>query len=903
MFSTMLRWIVPSENDRLLKRYGALVTQINGLEPRMQALTDEAFPQQTAAFRERLEAGEDLDDLLPEAFALVREASRRVNNERHFDVQLMGGIAMHEGRIAEMKTGEGKTLSSTAPVYLNALTGRGVHVVTPNDYLARRDSEWMGAIYHFLGLKVGLIQHGMTDAPRRDAYAADITYGTNNEFGFDYLRDNMKFRLDDYVQRPYYFAVVDEVDSILIDEARTPLIISGPTEDSTDKYYQIQKLMHGLHREIRKEEVPKLEAHELHDIQENWKELDNHAVVREGDYAKDEKSRAITLTDHGSQVLEQRLRGAGMMAEGNLFDFEHIEVLHHVNQALKANYLFKRDVDYVVAEGKVVIVDEFTGRLMPGRRFSDGLHQALEAKENVTIERESQTYASITFQNYFRMYEKLAGMTGTAKTEEEEFKKIYNMPVAVIPTNRPMVRDDQADVIYKTHSAKINAVVEDIKAIHETGQPVLVGTISIEASEEFSRRLKAERVPHTVLNAKYHEQEAEIISGAGENGRVTIATNMAGRGTDIKLGEGVVALGGLFIIGTERHESRRIDNQLRGRAGRQGDPGASRFYLSLEDDLMRIFGGERIAGLMTRLRVEEDEAITHVLISRAIENAQKKVEAHNFELRKHVLEYDDVMNKQREVIYGRRREILGGEVSDILLDMGEDVVNELVDTHTASRHLDEWDLDSLQTQFIAAFGAAPDVDFEDPALSSNMLGERLVAQMERLYQEKRGHLAALLAETRGAAPGDEEVEAVYADFQRQVLLGISDNLWKDHLLSMDHLREGIGLVGYAQKKPIDEYKRSAFAMFTDLMDRISREAVSTFFRAQLGTAAPQPEPRREPENLSFTHGELPEEAPKAQPARRAANKLGRNDTCHCGSGKKYKNCHMRIEQQEGRQAG
>ncbi|HEX9843879.1 MAG TPA: preprotein translocase subunit SecA, partial [bacterium] len=598
-----------------------------------------------------------------------REASRRVNNERHFDVQLMGGMAMHEGRIAEMKTGEGKTLSSTAPVYLNALTGRGVHVVTPNDYLARRDSEWMGAIYHFLGLKVGLIQHGMTDEPRREAYAADITYGTNNEFGFDYLRDNMKFRLGDYVQRPFHYAIVDEVDSILIDEARTPLIISGPTEESTEKYYLIHKVMHGLSREVRKEEVTKLPQSEMRDLRPDWEqEIDDKAVIREGDYSLDEKSRTITLTEQGGQLMEERLRKAGLLTQGSLFDIENIELLHHANQALRANYMFRRDVDYVVAEDKVVIVDEFTGRLMPGRRFSDGLHQALEAKEGVRIERESQTYATITFQNYFRMYEKLAGMTGTAKTEEEEFQKIYGMDVLVVPTNRPMVRVDHPDVIYKTKAAKQRAVVRDIEEVHERGQPVLVGTVSIEASEQFSAQLKRTGIRHTVLNAKYHEQEAEIIAHAGEPGQVTIATNMAGRGTDIKLGPGVPELGGLFIIGTERHESRRIDNQLRGRAGRQGDPGSTRFYLSLEDDLMRIFTGERVKNLMDRMGMPDDEPIEHPWVTKSVENAQRKVEQRNFDIRKNVLEYDDVMNAQRKTVYALRQDLLLGRYAPEEMD-------------------------------------------------------------------------------------------------------------------------------------------------------------------------------------------------------------------------------------------
>ena len=911
---TVLRFFVGTRNERLVRSMKPKVDEIVSMFPETNKLTDDELKAKTAEFKNRLRDGATLDDLLVEAFACVREASWRmlggkrwvtdprsgeeIPYKAHFPVQLMGGMVLHQGMISEMVTGEGKTFVATLAAYLNALDGRGVHVITVNDYLARRDAEEQGRVLGLLGMTCGWIQSDMDNEERRAMYGRDVTYGTNNEFGFDYLRDNMKFRLQDYVQRPYYYAIVDEVDSILIDEARTPLIISGPTEESTDKYYKIQQLIHGLGREIRREEVSKLSQHEVHDIREDWEQLEDKDVVREGDYAMDEKSRAISLTEQGSHLLEERLRKAAMLGEGSLFDFEQIEVLHHVNQALKAHYLFKRDVDYVVNEGKVVIVDEFTGRLMPGRRFSDGLHQALEAKEGVTIERESQTYASITFQNYFRMYEKLAGMTGTAKTEEEEFKKIYGMPVAVIPTNRPMIRDDQADVIYKTRRGKLRAVVEDIRDINETGQPVLVGTISIETSEEFSRALKQVGVAHTVLNAKYHEQEAEIIAGAGERGRVTIATNMAGRGTDIKLGEGVVELGGLFIFGTERHESRRIDNQLRGRAGRQGDPGASRFYLSLEDDLMRIFGGERIANLMTRLRVEEDEAITHVLISRAIENAQKKVEGHNFELRKHVLEYDDVMNRQREIIYGRRREILGGDVEDTLLDMADEVVEDMVGLHIAGKHVDQWDVEGLRTQFQATFGMLPSIDWDDRDISAESIRDALVAEAEQIYRGKRAALRALLESVRGTPPSDEEVDGVYADFGRQVLLSINDAMWKDHLLSMDYLREGIGLVGYAQKKPIDEYKREGFEMFTDLMFRISKEATSTFFRAQFGSEVPKPVQREEPKELSYTHGEEPAQKPRRQPVRKVV-KLGRNDKCHCGSGKKYKNCHMRLEQQSG----
>ncbi|MDH4247998.1 MAG: preprotein translocase subunit SecA, partial [Deltaproteobacteria bacterium] len=680
-------------------------------------------------------------------------------------------------------------------------------------------------------------------------------YGTNNEFGFDYLRDNMKYRLEDYVQRPFNFAIVDEVDSILIDEARTPLIISGPTDETTDKYYLIQKVIHGLAREIRKEEVDKLLPSELHGLKEGWEqEFEDRAVVREGDYALDEKSRTISLTERGGTLMEERLKKQNLLILEGLFDLENIGLLHHVNQALKANYLFRRDVDYVVKDGQVVIVDEFTGRLMPGRRFSDGLHQALEAKEGVKIEKESQTYATITFQNYFRMYAKLAGMTGTAKTEEEEFIKIYGMEVFEAPTNRDMVRMDLPDVIYKTHEGKFRAVVKDIATISASGQPILVGTVSIESSEELSRLLKKAGVEHTVLNAKYHEMEAQIVAEAGLSGKVTIATNMAGRGTDIKLGPGVAELGGLFIIGTERHESRRIDNQLRGRSGRQGDPGASRFYLSLEDDLMRIFGGERIAGLMTRLNVEEDEAITHVFITRAIEKAQKRVEAHHFEIRKHVLEYDDVMNKQREVVYGTRKEILGGDVENVLLDMADEVLENMVSLHTEESKSAEWDHEGLETQFQATFGLPTQMDWGHASTQGDDPRKPLMARVESAYQEKRESLRRMISDARGGEAPETEVTSVFHDFQRHVLLNVMDAQWKDHLLSMDHLREGIGLVGYAQKKPIDEYKREGFSLFQDLMFRISKEVVTTFYRTQFGLEAPRPV-ERPASKLSYTHGD------------------------------------------------
>ena len=632
--------ILGNENLKTLKSYQKVVSKINALEAETKALDDGDFPLKTADFQAKLKADKGLDDLIPEAFALVREASRRVIGERHYDVQLLGGLALHHGNIAEMATGEGKTLSSTCPVYLNALDGKGVHIITPNDYLAKRDSQWMGQIFKFLGLKVGLIQHGIYDEERRNAYAADITYGTNNEFGFDYLRDNMKYSLEDYVQRDFNFAVVDEVDSILIDEARTPLIISGPTEDNIEKYHQINKFVYGLSREIRKEEVGKLPQDQMHNISDNLEELEDHDIVRDGDFALDERARSINLTDQGSVKIEERLQDM-LVKDTSLFDYDNMEILHHVNQALKAHYMFNKDVDYVVQEGQVIIVDEFTGRLMPGRRFSDGLHQALEAKEGVTIERENQTLATITFQNYFRLYSKLSGMTGTAETEKNEFKKIYNLGVVVVPTNKPLARKDLSDVVFKTVDAKYRATVDRISELNQKGQPVLVGTVSIEVSESISKLLKKEGIAHEVLNAKHHEREAEIISAAGQFGAVTIATNMAGRGTDIKPSQETLEVGGLFVLGTGRHDSRRIDNQFRGRSGRQGDPGASQFLLSLEDDLLRIFGGERISNLMDKLNIEEDEPIEHVFITKAIGNAQRKVEGYHFDMRKHVLEYDD----------------------------------------------------------------------------------------------------------------------------------------------------------------------------------------------------------------------------------------------------------------------
>ena len=889
--------IFGNENAKTLKGYWKVVEKINELEPEMQAIEDKDFSKKTAEFQTRLEDGESLDDLIPEAFALVREASQRVIGERHYDVQLQGGLALHHGNIAEMATGEGKTLSSTCPVYLNALTGKGVHIITPNDYLAKRDSNWMGAIFEFLGLSVGLIQHGLYDDDRRRAYADDITYGTNNEFGFDYLRDNMKYSLEEYVQREFNFAVVDEVDSILIDEARTPLIISGPTEDNVEKYHQINKFVYGLSREIRKEEVGKLPQDQMHNIAENLEELEDHDIVRDGDYALDERARSINLTDHGSVKIEGRLQDL-LVKDTSLFDYENMEILHHVNQALKAHYMFNKDVDYVVQEGQVIIVDEFTGRLMPGRRFSDGLHQALEAKEGVNVERENQTLATITFQNYFRLYKKLSGMTGTAETEKNEFKKIYNLGVVVIPTNKPLARKDLSDVVFKTVDAKYRATINRIKELNENGQPVLVGTVSIEVSEAISKLLRKIGIEHEVLNAKHHEREAEIISNAGHFGAVTIATNMAGRGTDIKPAPETLEVGGLFVLGTGRHDSRRIDNQLRGRSGRQGDPGASQFLLSLEDDLLRIFGGERISNLMDKLNIEEDEPIEHVFITKAIGNAQKKVEGYHFDIRKHVLEYDDVMEKQRSIIYSRRRDILGDEVHDLILEMSDGVIDQMMAQHCQDKYADQWDVQGFNRAFEGVFAKIPDEKWHEDELKPDEHTEKFYGWIEDLYKEKIEFFRKVAELNFETDVSDEDRKEVFGqmilDLERQVLLKVNDNLWKDHLLSMDHLREGIGLVGYAQKKPLDEYRKQAFEMFSDLMDRIDYEAISTFYKLTIAHPLAEPEPAPQLQDVEFIHGEV--EAPAAEAKKkkpqpiRAQPSVGRNEPCPCGSGKKYKKC-------------
>ncbi len=839
MITNLLTKIFGSKNERELKRLQPIIEKVNGLEPEISALSDEGLKARTVRFKERIDNGESIDELLPEAFATVREASVRTLEMRHFDVQLIGGIVLHKGMIAEMKTGEGKTLAATLPAYLNALTGKGVHIITVNDYLAKRDMEWMGKIYNYLGLSVDNIIHGLDDPERQKAYAADITYGTNNEFGFDYLRDNMKFEKESLVQQELNFAIVDEVDSILIDEARTPLIISGPAEKSTGLYYQVNGI------------IPRLK--------------------RDSDYTIDEKARSAVLTEDGIAHAEQ------MLKIDNLYDPKYIEILHHINQALKAHALFKLDVDYIVKNGEVLIVDEFTGRLMPGRRYSEGLHQALEAKENVKIENENQTLASITFQNYFRMYNKLAGMTGTADTEAAEFKKIYNLDVSVIPTNMSMIRHDFPDAIYKTKREKFNAALEEIIEKHRAKQPVLVGTISIDVSESFSKKLKKRGIPHTVLNAKNHGREAEIVSMAGQMGAVTISTNMAGRGTDIVLGDGVAELGGLHIIGTERHESRRIDNQLRGRSGRQGDSGSSRFYLALEDDLLRIFGGDRITGIMEKLGMEEGEPIEHNLISRAIENAQKKVEGHNFDIRKHLIEYDDVMNQQREVIYRHRREALRGEnLKDSILGMIRDKAEEISDLFVDERTFpEEWDWkgvnETLFKQFNYRFNKM-DNDTLD-GLNQEGLAQMIYESANKIYETKEELIGAIDCR----------------QLERMVMLQSVDNLWKDHLLSMDHLKEGIGLRGYAQQNPLLIYKKEGFDMFQDMISRIKEETLEILFRIQIAEPEKIDEFKQPKEQeLIFSSGD--ESDAKKKPVKRESTKIGRNQSCPCGSGKKYKKC-------------
>ena len=846
MIGFLVRKIFGSKNDRFLKKLRPLVAKINALEPEMQALADEELPQRLAVYREQVQNGEkDLDAVLPEVFALVREASTRVLGMRHYDVQLLGAMALHNGKIAEMKTGEGKTLVATLAVILNSLEGKGVHVVTVNDYLAKRDAEWMGRLYNFLGLSVGVIVAGLSDEQRKEAYGADITYGTNNEFGFDYLRDNMKFYAEQLVQRGHHYAIVDEVDSILIDEARTPLIISGASDESTDLYQKVDEVVRTLEKEKH--------------------------------YTVDEKGKTASLTDEGVLYVEEQL------GIENLYDTANITAQHHVLQSLKAHTVFRRDVDYIVKDDQVVIVDEFTGRLMAGRRFSDGLHQALEAKEHVTVAAENQTLASITFQNYFRMYDKLSGMTGTADTEAVEFAQIYGLEVSTIPPNRPMVRKDMPDLIYRTRREKMQAIIQAIKELHATGQPVLVGTISIETSGLISQLLKREDVPHSVLNAKHHAQEAEIVAQAGQAGKVTIATNMAGRGTDIKLGEGVVELGGLHILGTERHESRRIDNQLRGRSGRQGDPGSSRFYLSLEDDLMRLFGSDRLSGLMQKLGMQEGEPIENNMVSRAIENAQKRVEGHHFEIRKTLLDYDNVMNQQRTVIYSLRRDLMQEPDLEPILN---EYLSDLLDDMYAGLEVSK---------------AARDIEDEKPVrarLSEVMNIDRVLPGDAPLptREEAQELVLSIMAQLR------EEAGPLYADLLRYFLLEELDRGWKEHLRNMDFLRDGIGLRGYGQRDPKLEYKREGFNMFQELLVHIREGAFRALTRVRVEqrptevaeevVAAPEPEPmfqhKEQPQQLSYSNE--PEDLLGAPAQAKAENKPGRNDPCPCGSGKKYKKC-------------
>jgi len=988
MLLDTLQKIFGSKNERELNRLKPLVMAINEQEPALMKLSNAELQAKTAEFRQRLSRGEKLDDLLIEAFAVVREASRRTLGQRHFDVQLIGGIVLHQGKIAEMKTGEGKTLAATLPVYLNALTSQGVHVVTVNDYLAKRDANWMGGIYNFLGLSVGVIVHELNDAERQQAYRCDITYGTNNEFGFDYLRDNMKFRLEDMVQRELNYAIVDEVDSILIDEARTPLIISGPVEQPEEGFYEelkplVIRLRQNQSRLIQTifEEASKL----LEQDPQSEEAIERLLLIKRGDpknprfldliahkpvlktridrlesylsgqkilsqfdgrlfCAIDERSNAVELTEKGLEILSKGRADAFVvpsLEEGyqeidshdGLTPAEKIQArreleahhrqtserIHTIHQLVKAYWLFEKDVNYVIKDGQVIIVDEFTGRMMPGRRWSDGLHQAIEAKEAVKVAEEYQTLATITFQNYFRMFKKLAGMTGTADTEAAEFKKIYNLDVVVIPTNRPMIRQDFADVIYRTQREKYKAVVEEVKDCYHRGQPVLVGTISIENSEKLSQMLKQEKIPHQVLNAKYHEMEANIIAQAGRFRSVTISTNMAGRGTDIMLGgnpEGlareearrrkvdpstdpagqqkileemgsltaeeykkVIEVSGLHVLGTERHESRRIDNQLRGRSGRQGDPGTSRFYLSLEDNLLRIFGSQRISGVMSRLGMEEDQPIEHSLITRAIENAQKRVEAHNFDIRKHLLEYDDVMNKQREVIYGQRRRVLSqdgvsGEIQEIIEELAEGLVESIADEKA---YPEEWDYRRLNESLLRLFCCGLNLRAEETSgMTREKLRENVLNQVKETYRRK---------EVEFGAEAMRHIEKV-------IYLQSLDSLWKEHLLAMDHLKEGIGLRGYGQRNPLQEYQKEGYEMFMELIQRIKEETIEKLFQIQLARreeVAQLAPVRQQP--LVFSHGEEVEE--KQKPVKREGKKVGRNDPCPCGSGKKYKKCHGR----------
>jgi preprotein translocase subunit SecA len=904
MVTSLLRKVFGSRNERTLKRLSKTVKKINALESEVKDLSDEQLRARTDEFRKRYQDGQSLEQLLPEAFAVVREGSRRVLGMRHFDVQLIGGMVLHEGKIAEMRTGEGKTLVATLFAYLNALSGKGVHVVTVNDYLASRDANWMGQLYSFLGLTTGVAVAGMSHDEKKAAYAADITYGTNNEFGFDYLRDNMAFRSEEKVQRELNAAVVDEVDSILIDEARTPLIISGPLDSNSDLY------------PVMKDLVPKLVRQEEED--------------GPGDYSVDEKQKSIHLTEDGHQRVEDLLEKAGLIDEGqSLYDAANLTLMHHLNAALRAHALFQKDVDYIVQNGQVVIVDEFTGRTMPGRRWSEGLHQAVEAKEGVPIQNENQTLASITFQNYFRLYGKLSGMTGTADTEAAEFQQIYGLEVVVIPTNKDMIRDDMGDLVYLTEKEKFDAVAEDIRDCTKRGQPVLVGTTSIETSEYLSNKLKQEKIDHEVLNAKQHTREAQIVAQAGRPGMVTIATNMAGRGTDIVLGgnlqseladlenadehtvarinkewavrhQQVLDAGGLHIIGTERHESRRVDNQLRGRAGRQGDPGSSRFYLSLQDNLMRIFASDRVSGLMQKLGMQEGEAIEHPWVSKAIANAQRKVEGHNFNIRKNLLEFDDVANDQRKVVYEQRNELMAtDDVSETIEAVRADIVNGVIDHFIPPGSMDEqWDVsgleDALETEFALRLEIQRWLD-EDDNLHEENLREKILEEIEKAYRVKEQQAGA----------------ETMRNFEKAIMLQVLDQTWKEHLAAMDYLRQGIHLRGYAQKDPKQEYKREAFQMFTGMLDRVKHEVVSILskvqVRAESDVEAVESQ-RRSTAPMQFRHDEASamQESPggqqgpdsraaeQAKPFVRDGRKIGRNEPCPCGSGKKYKQCHGKL---------
>jgi preprotein translocase subunit SecA len=908
MVSKLLSKLFGSRNERTIKRMTKVVNKINALEESIQALSDAELRAKTDEFRQRLADGASLDDLLPEAFAVVREAGKRTLGMRHFDVQLIGGMVLNEGRIAEMRTGEGKTLVATLFAYLNALPGRGVHVVTVNDYLARRDAEWMSKLYNFLGLTVGVSVGGMSSEEKRAAYHADITYGTNNEFGFDYLRDNMAFSMQEKVQRDLYAAVVDEVDSILIDEARTPLIISGPTDDNSDLYIRMNEIVPRLVRQAPKE--------------------DDEDEGGPGDYSVDEKQKQVYLTEEGHEHVEQELARAGLLAEGqSLYDAANLTLMHHLNAALRAHVLYQKDVAYIVKDNQIVIVDEFTGRTMPGRRWSEGLHQAIEAKEGVRIQNENQTLASITFQNYFRLYEKLAGMTGTADTEAAEFQQIYGLEVVVIPTNRDMIRNDMGDLVFLTFEEKFNAILEDIRDCQQRGQPVLVGTTSIETSEYLSKLLDKEQIAHQVLNAKQHEREAHIIAHAGRPGTVTIATNMAGRGTDIVLGgsleaelaqlgeeadaaarqavrgaweqrhQEVLEAGGLHIIGTERHESRRVDNQLRGRAGRQGDPGSSRFYLSLEDNLMRIFASGRVGALMQKLGMEKGEAIEHPWVTKAIVNAQRKVEAHNFNIRKNLLEFDDVANDQRRVIYEQRNELMASDdISDTIQAIRADGVNAVIDQFISPGSLDEqWDLAGLEKALEEEFAHSMPVRQwldEDERLHEETLREKILGELEAVYVEKERLAGA----------------QTLRHFEKAVMLQVLDSSWKEHLAAMDYLRQGINLRSYAQKNPKQEYKREAFDLFNTMLERIKHEVISVLSKVQVraeSDVAAIEEQRRSKAPLEFQHAEAsamapddaepgPEGEEEHSPFVRDGRKVGRNEPCPCGSGKKFKQCHGKL---------